>query len=708
MARNNTVIEVGNYVVGLFNSPYSITNRNAICYVVRETEDNRENDIIVKVVAERGHWFHDGCEYDVSSAYFRLATEEDFVSFRFAPEDISDELRERVHEEIERVRRDREAERERAEAERERLMREMEMNEIREMTDEDEGKVEELVKAPSVMDMTAKVQMSDDFAAKELDHMKYILDEFNHEWSCYGLKKILNLWHDNKQWIENILSKHPNWDDERKMIIFKHDFYRSRDQREIDYVCTWMRNHIRIMYHYSGIDSEYSECGYVHEGDANKVNNILYAIDCFKYYGQFFTKDNCKYFNRYLREIGIPKWTIHDGQKTSKIFTRFAKEIGLADLSEWNTIQTRFCDAVNPLKQTYWTVISINPVDYWTMSFGNSWSSCHTIDRNNKRKIDSYHTYSGMYMSGCSSYMEDPATIIMYTVMPKDMFRYGHDERDFMFANKHRRCCFYLGKDKFVQSRVYPDGRDGGESSISKQFREVFEKTISDCLGVENKWAFRVGSESCGRVTESYGTHYRDYVEYDDGVAVFLKRKGILRNMDKIEIGHDPICPCCGTEHETNDSLLCYDCDNRVRCDHCDELINEDNAIHVDSRTFCCSECAEREGYVYCENVDEWAREDEVYYDDYEGVYFYDRYGDDHIITEDGHHYECEYNAEADGYHMEYITEEWVREEDLYYCDGCDHWFYEENFNLEHDCCSECAERIADEEADTELESVSA
>lgn len=384
------------------------------------------------------------------------------------------------------------------------------------------------------------------------------------------------------------------------------------------------------------------------------------------------------------------------GQKVSRIIGKFMKYYELDKIVDerterwistdgtvhsrtrdygWNGKFAELGDAINPLEIKRWTIISINPIDYLTMSFGNSWSSCQTIDKLNERRVDSEHNYSGMYCSGTLSYMLDGATVIMYTVDEK------YKGRDFCLENKINRCNFHIGEDKFIQGRLYPDGRDAcSETSMSSQFRTVFQKVLSECVGEPNLWKVLKGTDHCNTYGKSaYGaTNYQDWIHYNDCTVSFLKRNGYEENKKPIIIGHAPICPYCGKEHTTAEYLACnnckakaeYDDDNIVVCAHCGEPFNieETDEYVVDPDTgnhYCCYECAEDDGCRYCDNVDEWHSEN-IYFDDYTENYFYDYWGTDGVHFTDRHgveyHYLDEENANNDGW-VE-IDGEWYREDD--------------------------------------------
>lgn len=678
MAIRNEEIRVGDFVIGIGYS-YSFTNEKGIMEVVREREyrSKYDADIDVRIIAHRDHSDQVGCVYPVQSELFRLATREELEWYR-ENYDIN-----------------------------------VDINDLEEASD---------IEAPTLMDKTWTVPMSNEYFEKAKKWSIDLLNEFDYDWSYHAIEKIINIWNKNKQWLEVLFSKHPNWDDERKMIVLKKDILRKRDQRGIEEVCYWLREKIRRQHAVSSTDialgiiprneCEYGWSMWYRVKEYNIIDSKMCIVNILHRIDQMIDKYNADDMNSYIKGLNIPRWNIHTGQKASRIFTRFCKEIGIEKDSDFNTMQAKYGDAINPCNQTFWFCISINHIDFWTMSFGKNWASCHTLDKENRR--GGTGNYSGCYSSGTTSYMLDPSSFIVYTVLPKDQERYGHEEKDFMFADKHRRCVFWLGEDKLIQSRVYPDGRDGGEEGIGKTFREIVEEVISTCLGVDNQWKYKGGTGTASSMIKSYGTHYHDYCYYEDVGTAFLKRKGVVKNRKTIIVGHNPICPNCGEEHYYEENILCESCaeEYEYHCDECGNGFNEydDDAIFVDDQVFCCPDCADNAGYVYCDNIGEWCYRDSsyVYCDDWSGEYFYDSYGDGHIVTEDGYHFICEYNAKRAGYRQEYITDEWVREEDLYYCDECDHWFYEENFNTKHNCCSECAENLVEENADTELESVSA
>ena len=384
-------------------------------------------------------------------------------------------------------------------------------------------------------------------------------------------------------------------------------------------------------------------------------------------------------------------WTSENGERHTRI-----KDYG------WNGKIAEFGDAINPLDVKRWTIISVNPIDYLTMSFGNSWASCQTIDKLNERNTDSEHNYSGMYCSGTLSYMLDGATVIMYTVDEK------YKGKEFCLEDKMNRCNFHIGEDKFIQGRVYPDGRDSdGETSMASQLRAIMQKVLAECVNENNLWKLFKGTDNCERyaISADGATNYKDWTHYRDCTVSLLKREGYSDNRKPVIIGHTPICTYCGEQHSRDDYLACYDCaskindDDCVECANCGSLINLNDGDYIydeDTESYYCdAECANEDDCYYCDNVGEWHSEN-VYEDEYTEEYFYDywescihftdRWGNDHHFLNVDNAYYNDWVELDDNWYL--IDDDIVIE-----CPHCGAWTL-----ADRDECLECGELINEDE----------
>ena len=313
--------------------------------------------------------------------------------------------------------------------------------------------------------------------------------------------------------------------------------------------------------------------------DLRKLQNFINTIHDSPH--MFTTAEEIDNLNELTKSLDL---RIVAGQKFSRIIGKFCRKLGIDKLEDYQQKFAKFGDDINELAIRRHTVISINPIDYLTMSFGNSWSSCHTIDKLNDRNCP--NSYRGMYSGGTLSYMLDGASIVFYTVDKK------YDGTDFEFEPKVNRCMFHIGEDKIIQGRVYPQNNDG-DQTIYNEIRAIMQKTVSEMLNTNNLWIIKQGTSICDTMSDSCGAHYRDYLHFSNCNVSWLKpSEGKLKNTNKIKIGHSGICLKCGEEHSNCDSIICNDCFAEVkRCPHCGRRVGENDHIEIDGQIYCSS-CA--------------------------------------------------------------------------------------------------------------------
>ena len=270
------------------------------------------------------------------------------------------------------------------------------------------------------------------------------------------------------------------------------------------------------------------------------------------------------------------------------------------------------------------------------------------------------------------------------------------------------RCNFHIGEDKFIQGRVYPDGRDSdGETSMASQLRAIMQKVLAECVNETNLWKLFKGTDNCERyaISADGATNYKDWTHYKDCTVSLLKREGYQDNREPVIIGHTPICTYCGDRHSRDDYLACYDCaskindDDCVECANCGSLINLNDGDYVydedTERYYCDAECANEDGCYYCDNVGEWHSEN-VYEDEYTEEYFYDYWESCIHFTDrwgNDHHFRNVDNA---------YYNDWVELDDNWYliddgivieCPHCGAWTL-----ADRDECLECGELINEDE----------
>ena len=233
------------------------------------------------------------------------------------------------------------------------------------------------------------------------------------------------------------------------------------------------------------------------------------------------------------------------GLKTSRAFNRVCEEFGVTAHKDYNKKFAEYADMVAGGTRKLDFVVSLNPYDYLTMSFGNSWSSCHTIDKGNLRGMP--NNYSGQYCGGTISYMLDKTSIITYVVDK------GADPQT---SGKIYRNMFHYEDGLLVQGRVYPQGNDGA-TDLYTTFRTYMHDVLNDAINpTDTIWEHLIRG-NCGSYTYSDGAHYKDYQNYS---SCNVSRLNNGTHNETVHIGHYGICPYCGERFTSSNTLAHSSC----------------------------------------------------------------------------------------------------------------------------------------------------
>ena len=243
----------------------------------------------------------------------------------------------------------------------------------------------------------------------------------------------------------------------------------------------------------------------------------------------------------------LKEYKVAIGTKTSRVFNKICHHYAVDQSPLYNKEFAKYADMVSGLKRGVKFFISVNPLDYLTMSFGVNWGSCHTIDRYNVRRAE--NSYGGQYCGGTMSYMLDTTSIITYVhnEMPE-----SHE------TGKVYRNMFHLGGDGvLLQSRIYPQGNDGC-TDLYKEFRFIMQKELTAILGLnDNQWTKRSSVNNI----DSHGVHYRDY-NYNSSCNISYPTERPQCKNQVMTVGSDRICFYCGESLEGTSS----NCLSHVHC----------------------------------------------------------------------------------------------------------------------------------------------
>lgn len=220
-----------------------------------------------------------------------------------------------------------------------------------------------------------------------------------------------------------------------------------------------------------------------------------------------------------------------DGEQVQKVVYPYDKEFAI------------YSDLVSECKKKMQFIISLNPLDYLTMSNGVSWHSCHNI-------------VNGGWKGGTLSYMLDAVSMITFVVE-------NINDEIHKIPKVYRQMYHYEDK-LFIQNRLYPQENDGATNLYDK-FRDFMIEEFTNLLHSSENWDVQVGPSPCTNHSLSAGKHYRDY-RCNSNVSIFYPVENAVAIESQImTIGHDGICVNCGKEYSNNGCLshrYPYECEN--------------------------------------------------------------------------------------------------------------------------------------------------
>lgn len=481
-------------------------------------------------------------------------------------------------------------------------------------------------------------EMEKDYLIKEIESL---LDDYDYEYSRRALESIIDEWATQKATLIEAFKKHPNYMEGKFMIAFDCDYERTIDKEESRIFSIWLREnaiHRTELYPKEIVDRTIPD-NFLPQG----IFDFFYYLH--NYAERCISENTAVYLNTYVPEIHA-----HAGQKTSRVVNKLCTYLGYSKVDGYNKAFARYADSLSPLTIKRHTILSLNPLDYLTMSFGNSWSSCHTIDRENKRDLP--NGYEGLHSSGTMSYMLDPSSMVFYTVDAS----YNGDE--YWTQDKIHRQMFHWGEDKLVQARLYPQDNDYNGEAYTP-YRNIVQNIMSTIFDFPNLWTIAKGSDKVRCWINTFGTHYPDYYY---GSNVTLSRIKGNENEKLFQVGARPICIDCGCRHSIENNISC--CKGNYVCDDCGEELNEDEVYWVDGVAYC------RDCVNYCQWCGEYHRREEYWIEDRQFYVCESCYYDDFYYCEECGH--CVRDAV------------FIESEEIYVCEECANEFFE--------VCADCGE----------------
>lgn len=515
--------------------------------------------------------------------------------------------------------------------------------------------------------------------------MEGLLDEYGYTYTVKALNKIIDEWAESKSTLIEAFKKHPNYLEGKFMIAFSCNYERVVNANQSGYFSDWLRRWVISNNDYNNnIPEEIKEmrdregCAYL----PNKLHWFLMELN--RIAERTVSSETAEAINEM-----VPAMRVHNGEKTSRVINKLCTYLGYNKHPEYNKEFAKYADSLSPVVITRHTILSLNPLDYLTMSFGNSWASCHTIDKNNKRCMP--NSYEGMYSSGTMSYMLDPSSMVLYTVDA------SYNGNEFWSQPKIHRQMFHWGEEKLVQGRLYPQSNDCDGTAYTP-YRNIVQEIMSKIFEFPNLWIVKKGTEAASNYIETEGTHYADYENF--GSCTLSRIKG-SENENYFVVGASPICIECGYTHTKESCINCCTDPNAHCCSDCGcDIYDEDDVIWINGSAYC------RDCVHYCEHCAEYHRQEEYYIDDRD-IYVCESCFDEYYVYCE----ECCRNVDRDDARWiesegNYVCDECVAE-NYFECEECEEYFHNDDAHehegrcLCEDCYEECKE---DEDESNEAE----
>jgi hypothetical protein len=416
-----------------------------------------------------------------------------------------------------------------------------------------------------------------------------------------GARANLEAWAEAKTWLYDNMSKCDGWSAEDYSIIKR------------GLVCTIPSDERTYMRMYYNLLDALTDMRYYAKADAfakySAVIDLVYNL-YFNESGLLKDHDEARLLEKYksiiinniseidtLKNIrvgaGVKKALLNIMLTALKDFRNNLKSdyvdtIG-ARIDNWaNGWAAKGFDALKERTKTYDLRLSINPLDFVSMSESDYFSSCHRIS-------------DGCYRQGCLSYMNDGASIIVKVyeadaVSVEDM----PTTRDFI-----ARLVVCLNDSAVIISRCYPLG-DNVQALIDSIRAETL-KALN--LSPLKTFASLDELSDYGINVYDNGAHYRDYKAYnwtDNGGIVAYALKESSDNLNYLEIGASAYCLTCG-EYLDEDEEEALSCCCYIYCEECGERVRRENAYNVNGYWYG-EDCV-----AWCERCEEYHHRDDVH-----------------------------------------------------------------------------------------------
>ena len=293
------------------------------------------------------------------------------------------------------------------------------------------------------------------------------------------------------------------------------------------------------------------------------LHNLMYADVLAKnvYEGESFT-------------LALPNdksLVVNNGCKVSKVLGKLAAALDLKGYEEFRIIHSQ---VLNQKQLKGNLCISIHPLDYMTMSDNDcGWDSCMSW------------TCEGEYRRGTVEMMNSSMVVVAY-LTAEDPYSIG----SLNWSNKKWRELFVVTPSIITGVKPYPYENEFLEKIVIEWLKELAETNLKweyfdDMVSYQHRTNFSLKDDifNVEFYTDSmyndFGTrnHHIGYVGIQAPHVIYHNYSG------------ESQCMHCGKDSsfDTEQDLVCYDCDDCFRCAECGERQLREYAYTLDGEDYC-------------------------------------------------------------------------------------------------------------------------
>lgn len=305
--------------------------------------------------------------------------------------------------------------------------------------------------------------------------------------------------------------------------------------------------------------------------------------------------------------------------KRNRVLRKILVALGCWDDRAGSECQRKYAfisDSLSAKKTDFKLFLSINPAHIISMSNpkhddrGVMLTSCHSLDNAD---------YG--CSAGCTGYAADDISMIAFTTKGNKS-----DAESCCTRKTSRQMMFYRpGSGILLQSRLYDtEGGTQGRSECGDLYRKMVQDAIAECEGCTNIWRtmpYLHQKDGCN-IYFGTGAGFGGYADWDySDFAPMLSIVSGAETVANFYVGTSGFCLSCGEREEGEFGIYCSHCKYKHKCFECgDDLDSGRFYIVVDvygTERLVCRDCRD-EHYLRCGECGEWYRKEYMYQTGYD------------------------------------------------------------------------------------------